>query len=69
MSTECKQALADAEKKLAYYKEMYEMRTNAYIKLHDEFERVKNNFDLIVSIQNVTIDELVYRAIELGSFK
>ena len=33
MSTECNKALREAEKQRDYYKEMYEMRTNAYMRL------------------------------------
>lgn len=33
MSTECNKALRETEQQRDYYKEMYEMRTNAYMRL------------------------------------
>lgn len=43
MSTECNKALAEAERQRDYYKEMYEMRTKAYIKLSHEYEIANTN--------------------------
>lgn len=47
MSTECNKSLAECEKKLAYYKEMYEMRTEAYLSIERQYEKLHSNFSYI----------------------
>lgn len=62
MSTECNKALAEAEKKLEYYKEMYEMRTEAFITLMHEHEWLREKFDMY--LKQETLLGIAERAME-----
>jgi len=52
-----------------YYKEMYEMRTEAYIRLAREFETTKENLDKQLRSEKEGIKQLGWIAIQNASLR
>lgn len=69
MSTECKKQIAEIERQRDYYKEMYEMRTEAYIRLAQEFDTVRENLDMQLRSEKEGIKQLGWIAIQNASLR
>ena len=62
MSIEDKKQIAELERKVKYYKEMYEMRTEAYIREHRAHEVTRYNLQMV--LRQETIYEIMEHAME-----